>query len=122
MKKILSRVAMAFAAVILLASCGVTSNLTFNANQNQTNVVLSQKNYHVVKTVKAEVSATYICGIGGLSKQALQNNVIAELTKEAGLTGSQALINVTVHNSGKMFLVYNKLTYHAEATIIEFDE
>lgn len=36
--------------------------------------------------------------------------------------GSQALINVTVHNSGKMFLVYNKLTYHAEATVIEFDE
>ena len=76
----------------------------------------------MVKTVKAEVSVTYICGIGGLSKQALQNNVIAELTKEAGLTGSQALINVTVHNSGKMFLVYNKLTYHAEATVIEFDE
>lgn len=122
MKKILSRVAMAVAAVILLASCGVTSKLTFNANQNQTNVVLSQKNYHVVKTVKAEVSATHIFGIGGLSKQALQNNVIAELTKEAGLTGSQALINVTVHNSAKMFLVYNKLTYHAEATVIEFDE
>lgn len=34
MKKILSRVAMAVAAVILLASCGVTSNLAFNANQN----------------------------------------------------------------------------------------
>ena len=122
MKKILSRVAMAVAAVILLASCGVTSNLAFNANQNETNVVLSQKNYHVVKTVKAEVSASYIFGIGGLSKQALRNNVIAELTKEAGLTGSQALINVTVHNSSKMFLVYNKLTYHAEATVIEFDE
>ena len=122
MKKLLSRIAMAVAAVLLLASCGVTSNLTFNANQNQTNVVLSQKNFHVVKTVEAEVSATYIFGIGGLSKKALHDNVVAELTKAAGLTGSQALVNVTFHNSGKFFYVWNKITYHAEATVIEFDE
>ena len=122
MKKLLSRIAMAVAAVLLLASCGVTSNLTLNANQNQTNVVLSQKNFHVVKTVEAEVSATYIFGIGGLSKKALHDNVVAELTKAAGLTGSQALVNVTFHNSGKVFFVWNKLTYHAEATVIEFDE
>ena len=122
MKKLLSRIAMAVAAVLLLASCGVTSNLTFNANQNQTNVVLSQKNFHVVKTVEAEVSATYILGFGGLSKKALHDNVVAELTKAAGLTGSQALVNVTFHNSGKFFYVWNKITYHAEATVIEFDE
>lgn len=113
---------MALGAILLLASCGVTSNLTFNANQNQTNVVLSQKNFHVVKTVDAEVSATYIFGIGGLSKKALHDNVVAELTKAAGLTGSQALVNVTFHNSVKMFLVWNKFTYHAEGTVIEFDE
>jgi uncharacterized secreted protein with C-terminal beta-propeller domain len=122
MKKLLFKVVMAVAAVIMFASCGVSSHLTANANLNQTNVVLSQKNFHVVKTVTAEVSATYIFGIGGLSKQALQENAVAELTKKAGLTGSQALVNVTVHNSGKMFAVYNKITYHAEATVIEFDE
>ena len=91
-------------------------------NFTETQVVLSENNFNVVGQAYGEAQATYICGIGGLSKQALQNNVIAELTKEAGLTGSQALINVTVHNSGKMFFVYNKLTYHAEATVIEFDE
>ena len=122
MKKILSRVVMAVAAVLLLSGCGINQSLTMNSNLNQTNVVLSQKNFHVVKTVTAEVSATYIFGIGGLSKQALQENAVAELTKKAGLTGSQALVNVTVHNSGKMFAVYNKITYHAEATVIEFDE
>lgn len=122
MKKILSRVVMAVAAVLLLSGCGINQRLTMNSNLNQTNVVLSQKNFHVVKTVTAEVSATYIFGIGGLSKQALQENAVAELTKKAGLIGSQALVNVTVHNSGKMFAVYNKITYHAEATVIEFDE
>lgn len=122
MKKLLSKVVMAVAAVLLLASCGVSQNLTFNSNLNQTNVVLSQKNFHVVKTVSAEVSSTYVFGIGGLSKKALQDNAVAELTKKANLTGSQALVNVTVKNSGKLILCYSKLTCHAEATVIEFDE
>ena len=122
MKKILSKVVIAVAVVVLFSGCGLNQNLTLNANQNQTNVVLTQKNFHVVKSVEAEVSATYIFGIGGLSKQALYNNVVAELTKKAGLTGSQALVNVTFHNSAKIFFVFNKFTYHAEATVIEFDE
>ena len=122
MRKIVSRIAMAAAAILLLAGCGISQNLTTNANLNQTNVVLSQKNFHVVKTVQAENSATYVFGIGGLSKKALYNNVVAELTKKANLTGSQALVNVTVKNSGKMILCFGKVTYHAEGTVIEFDE
>jgi signal transduction histidine kinase len=84
--------------------------------------LLSQKNFHVVNTVEAEVSATYIFGIGGLNKKALHDNVVAELTKNAGLTGSQALVNVTVNYSSKLILCYNKVTCHAEGTVIEFDE
>lgn len=122
MKRHLSKIVMAVAAVLLLASCGISQNLTTNANLNQTNVVLSQKNYHVVKHVEAEVSATYVFGIGGMSKKALHENAVAELTKKANLTGSQALVNVTVKNSGKVILFYGKLTYHAEGTVIEFDK
>jgi hypothetical protein len=122
MKKLFTRIAMAVAAVLLLASCGVSQNLTTNANLNQTNVVLSQKNFHVVKTVEASTSATYVFGIGGLNKKALYSNVVAELTKKAELTGSQALVNVTVKNSGKLILCFGKVTYHAEGTVIEFDE
>lgn len=122
MKKLLSRIAMAVAAILLLASCGVSQNLTTNANLNQTNVVLSQKNFHVVKNVKADVSATYVFGIGGLSKKALHNNAVAELTKAANLTGSQALVNVTVKNSSKMVLFVGKVTCYAEGTVIEFDK
>ena len=113
---------MAVAAVLLLAGCGVSQNLTTNANLNQTNVVLSQKNFHVVKTVQAEVTATYVFGIGGMSKKALYNNAVADLTKKANLTGSQALVNVTVKNSAKSVLFYTQMTYSAEGTVIEFDE
>ena len=122
MKKLLFRIAMAVAAVLLLAGCGVSQNLTTNANLNQTNVVLSQKNFHVVKTVQAEVTATYVFGIGGMSKKALYNNAVADLTKKANLTGSQALVNVTVKNSAKSVLFYTQMTYRAEGTVIEFDE
>lgn len=122
MKKMLSRIAMVAAAVLLLAGCGFSQNLTTSANLNQTNVVLSQKNFHVVKTVKATTSATYVFGIGGLSKKALQNNAVAELTKKAELTGSQALVNVTIKGSVKVVFFVGKISYHAEGTVIEFDE
>ncbi|MBR5499348.1 MAG: hypothetical protein IKV75_04205 [Bacteroidales bacterium] len=122
MKKLFSKVAMAVAAVLLLSGCGVNMNLVTNHNLNQTNVVLSQKNFHVVKSVEAEVSAKYYFGIGGTSKKYLHDNVVAELTKNAGLTGSQALVNVTVHNSAKVVLFVSTVTYYAEGTVIEFDE
>ena len=122
MKKLLSRIAIAVAAVLLLARCGVSQTFTSNANLNQTNVVLSQKNFHVVKNVEAVCSATYIFGFGGISKNAIYSNAVAELTKNANLTGSQALVNVTVKNSAKSILCYTVITYHAEGTVIEFDE
>lgn len=112
----------ALVSLFLLSSCGLTTNLTHNVNENQTSVVLSQANFHVVKTVSTKVSSTYFFGIGGLSKKALKNNAVAELTSKAKLTGSQALINVTVKSSVKTVLIWNQITYYAEATVIEFDK
>ena len=122
MKKTLLKIFVAVAAVFTLASCGVSSQLTANANLNQTDVVLSQKNFHVVKNVEANTSATYVFGIGGLGKKALKDNAIAELTKKANLTGSQALVNITVKYSAKMILCYSKVTAYAEGTVVEFDK
>lgn len=122
MKKLISRIVMAVAAVLLLASCGISANLTTNHNLNQTSVVLSQKNFHVVKNVEANVSATYVLGIGGISKKALQSNAVAELTKKAELTGSQALVNVAVHVSYADYVLFSKVTYRAKGTVVEFDE
>lgn len=109
-------------SVFLLSGCGFTSNLTTNVNENQTTVVLSKANYHIVKTVNAKVSSSYVFGIGGLSKRALRSNAVAELTKNASLAGSQALINVTVKSSAKFFFFFTQVTYYAEGTVIEFDE
>jgi hypothetical protein len=113
---------MAVAAAFMLASCGVSTPLTSNANLLQTEVVLSQKNFHVVKNVESVEEATYIFSIGGLSKKALYDNAITELTKKANLTGSQALINVTVKYNVQMILCYTKITAYAEGTVVEFDK
>ena len=108
-------------AMLLVASCGAPNNLTANYNLNQTNVVLSQNNFQVLHSVKAEVSSSYLFGIGGIGKKALKANAVAELTKKASLAGSQALVNVTVKESGfTIFGRYSKLIYVAEGTVIEF--
>ena len=109
-------------SLLLLSGCGLTSNMASNVYESQTSVVLSQANFHVVKTVSAKVSSTYLFGLGGISKKALRNNAVAELTDKANLTGSQALVNITVKSAVKTVLIWNQVTYYAEATVVEFDK
>ena len=107
-----------------LSSCGIGSNLTSNQNSLQTEVVLSQNNYKVVKSIKGEANATYIFGIGGLSSRALKNNAIAEMYKNAKLEGkAQALVNTQISvRIANILGVYMKKHVTAEAHIIEFND
>ncbi len=107
--KLFFKAAIAVAAIIILSSCGASHYLTTNANLQQTNVVLSQNNFYVVKNVESSVTAKYWFGIGGISKK-------------ASLTGSQALVNVTVKYSDRIILCFSEITYRGEATVIEFDK
>ncbi|MBQ5738381.1 MAG: hypothetical protein IIV55_04970 [Alistipes sp.] len=110
-------------SVFTLSSCGVSSNLTTNVNAIQTNVVLSEANFHVVKQVEGTVTASYFCGLGGVSKKTLRDTAIEELTKNAELTGSQALVNVTVKQSYvNVFVIWQRITTVATATVVEFEK
>jgi uncharacterized protein YbjQ (UPF0145 family) len=119
MKKLLSLVVVAIVA-IMFTSCGVSSYMTSNVNVNQTNVVLQENNYNIVKHVYADVSQSYFCGIGGLGKRALKENAVAELTEKAQLSGSQALINVTIKEDIQNILIWSKRTVRAHGTVVEF--
>ncbi len=87
----------AIAATLSLTGCssyGRYVNQTKNTNLIQTQVVLSNANFKVVKNVQTIVlykGSTY-----RFSSQQLWNSAYAALLKEANLQGSQALINVTV--------------------------
>lgn len=86
------------AAIVVVAvaftSCsfGKYVNNTANVNENQTQVVLSQANYKIVKNVSTQVLYTQKFKFD--SKQ-LQQSAYNALREEAALKGSQALINVT---------------------------
>jgi uncharacterized protein YbjQ (UPF0145 family) len=121
MKKLFSFVAI-FACVMMLTGCGFTSNLSSNVNVVETSVVLSEANFHVVRNVSAEVSSTYVLGIGGISKKALKDVAVAELTKEANLKGSQALINVAVKSNVQSYFIVQKTSFIATGTVIEFEK
>ncbi len=104
------------AGALFLTGCGMTGNMAQNHYVSQTNVVLSNNNFHIVKTVEAEVSASYWFGFGGLDRKALKDNAVSELTKKAQLTGHQAL-----KRSDEFYLIFRRTTFYAEGTVIEFD-
>ena len=84
-------------------------NMTPYANDPvETKVVLSESNYHIVKEVSGEWSATYVFGIGGLSKKALNNNAISEMYKNAELQGNQQIINITTARPAVMVIIFQK--------------
>ncbi|MGN0186381.1 MAG: DUF6567 family protein [Paludibacteraceae bacterium] len=93
MKKVILGVAAI--ATLTLASCstGKYLNTSSNLNMNQTQVVLSEANYKVVKHV--QTSVVYKQKVNFDAKQ-LQQSAYAALVKEANLKGSQALVNVTI--------------------------
>lgn len=111
--------------MLLMTSCmGTASNLIKNQNQNQTSVVLSKNNYKIIGQAKGEVSTRYVLCFGGMQKKNLEANAIAEMTKSANLKGSQALINVNVRESNRIWVggIIREVYCIATATVIEFTE
>lgn len=117
MKKSIIRLALLISTLLLLSSCYTISNLaTSNQNLNQTSVVLSQKNFHIVKTVSASMAHRRF----GAKKEFLYGDLVAQLTEKAQMTGSQALINITFKEVNRGIIFQKKLVT-ATATVIEFD-
>ena len=113
----------AFTGVLFLTSCAGHRGLTNNVNNHTTEVVLSQKNFKVVKTVTGQASVTYILGIGGLSKNALIAEARAIMLKDAELEGSaRAIINETTEVKGSSFPFVGKKLVTVSAQVIEFTE
>lgn len=120
MKKVLLSCVAALS--LLLTSCGVAWEATGNQNQIQTQVVLSQKNYRIVKTVSGESKQTYVLGIGGLSKKSLSESAMSDMMKNADLQESQAIINTNVQYKNQFYFLWCTKQAIANGTVIEFIE
>ena len=108
-------------SVLLVSSCGASSDLTFNQNQLQTNVFLSQNNFTVVKTVTGEASSSYVFGIGGRKQAEAKASAMNQMIQNAELTGSQAIVNATISVHEQTVLgIWVKVTAYAVGTVVEF--
>ena len=106
-------------AAVLMVSCG-TNKYPFVNAPIETRVNLSQNNYRIVKMVTGQASAKYVFGIGGLSKKALTGNAIADMYKNANLTGNQQIIDITTSYSKRIILIYSDHICTAQGYVIEF--
>lgn len=110
-------------SALLLSSCASSSEATNNLNQNQTSVVLSQKNYRVVGYAKGESEQTYVLGIGGLSKRSLGQSAMSEMFEKADLKDKpRAIINSNIQYKNQFYFFWSKTKAIATGTIIEFTE
>lgn len=113
----------AILGAMFLTSCAAHNGLTSNSNNHSTEVVLSKKNFKVLKSVSGDASVTYVLGIGGLSKKALIAEARVKMLKQAELEGSaKAIINETVEIKGSYFPFVGKKLVTVSAQVIEFTE
>ena len=112
----------AIALTGFLSSCGVSSSLITNHNQNSTQVNLSANNFKVVDKISGSSEVTYVLFFGGLNKKQLFENAYSAMMDKANLiNGSRALINiVTEEHLGGVPPFYYKRTVTVSAHVIEF--
>lgn len=122
MKKAINFLLVSIVAIVM-ASCAGLNTTPYPNDPVQTKVIIKEANYTIVKEVEGSWSATYIFGIGGYSKNSLTNNAIGDMYKNAQLTGSQQIINITTTVSTKSVLgIYLKREVRAHGYVIEFKE
>ncbi|MDX1904992.1 MAG: DUF6567 family protein [Thermonemataceae bacterium] len=107
---------------IFLSSCGISTAIVNNHNQNTTEVHLSGNNFKVIDQVSGSSEISYVLAIGGLKKKQLYENAYSTMIKKANLlNGSKAIINVMAeeHISGfAPFFVKRTITVSAQ--VVEF--
>ncbi len=106
---------------LLFTNCATHYGIPTNINHNTTEVVLTKNNFKVVGLVKGEAEATYVLGIGGLSKNGLIAEATANMLASSQMEGaSRCVINevVEVKTSGIFFISKRKVIVSAQ--VIEF--
>lgn len=118
----MKRVASFVLVWFLLSSCGVSSALITNQNQNSTQVVLAGNNFKIVEQVKGSAAVQYFFFMGGTWKGSLYAKAYTEMLSKANLNeGSRAIVNlVTEENIDGLFPVYFLRTVTVSAQVIEF--
>ena len=108
-------------AALLLSNCTTIHSIPL-AIPPQTNVILKENNYRMIKKVTGEWSASYILGLGGTSRETLANNSLAIMIENAQLKDNQAIISTTTAASTTYILYpfFTEITSVSTGYVIEF--
>lgn len=121
--KLIKKVGLLILLTVVFASCRTSyRGLTTNENHHQTQVVLSENNYRIVKYVEGDASARYVFSFGGNgSERGLLARARENMLRNAGLIGtSRAVINETVERRVKDGFFTTEVRYIVSAYVIEF--
>lgn len=112
----------ALSSAALLSSCGVNSAITGNYNLNNTEVQLSNANFHIVDKIYGNADASYVLFIGGTGEHQLYENAYSKMMAKADLTkGARAVCNVLTEEQFEGFFpLYWTRTITVSANVIEF--
>ena len=107
--------------IVANAMCLTGCFSTFHGTA-QSSVVLNQKNFKIIKTVKGEASAKYFLGIGGFSvRDGLYADARAQILASNPLQEGQALANIVTDYETKNVLgLWWKTSVIMTADIVEF--
>lgn len=104
-----------------LSSCATHGSYTGNLKSQNTQVILSQDNFKIGERIEGKANATYVFGIGGLSKKSLIETARTNMYQNANLQGSsKALVNETFSTKTSFFLLFWKHQVNASADVVEF--
>lgn len=120
MKKSILMIA-AVAISLVLTGCGTSFFTASNNNIAHTQIQISQSNFRVVGDAFGQSHSTYVLGIGGLSRRAVRDNAVADMYRNANLSGTQVIININVKSHVSTILgIYTRITFTATGEIIEY--
>jgi hypothetical protein len=115
------KIALLGGSLAFMSSCATHSALTANLKSQNTQVILSQDNFKIGERIEGKANATYVFGIGGLSKKSLLEKARTNMYQNANLQGgSKALVNETFSTKTSFFLFFWKQQVNVSADVVEF--
>lgn len=110
-------------STLSLSSCAIHQGLTSNANLNTTQVVLEENNFEVIDQVQGQSTATFVFGIGGITKKAMIAEARADMLRRSNIVGtSRAIIHETVEIQHSFFPFVRTYTVTVSGFVVEFTD
>jgi hypothetical protein len=111
---------LAVGTLLLFNSCGISSALVINDNQNSTQVQLTTNNYRVIERITGSAEVEYVFLIGGMGQRQLYENAYSAMLQKANMTGGSIINVMTEESLSGFFPFFHTRTITVSAYVIEF--